>query len=64
MTRILLVDDQTLICEILKTRLEAENDFQIIGYANSGQTAIQQVEKLQPDVILMDVEMPDRKSVV
>ena len=58
MTRILLVDDQTLICEILKTRLEAEKDFQIIGYANSGQTAIQQVEKLQPDVILMDVEMP------
>ena len=58
MTRILLVDDQTLICEILQTRLEAEKDFQIVGYANNGQKAIQQVEKLQPDVILMDIEMP------
>ena len=58
MTRILLVDDQTLICEILQTRLEAERDFQVVGYANSGQTAIQQVEKLQPDVIVMDIEMP------
>ena len=58
MTRILLVDDQTLICEILQTRLEAERDFQIVGYANNGQTAIQQVEKLRPDVILMDIEMP------
>ena len=59
MTRILLVDDQTLICEILQTRLETEKDFQVVGYANNGQTAIQQVERLQPDVILMDIEMPE-----
>ena len=58
MTRILLVDDQTLICEILQTRLEAERDFQVVGYANNGQKAIQQVEALRPDVILMDIEMP------
>ena len=59
MTRILLVDDQTLICEILQTRLEAESDFRVVGHANNGQKAIQQVEKLQPDVILMDIEMPE-----
>ena len=59
MTRILLVDDQTLICEILQTRLEAESDFQVVGSANNGQKAIQQVEKLQPDVVLMDIEMPE-----
>ena len=58
MTRILLVDDRILICEILKTQLEAEDDFQIVGYVNDGQTAVQQVDKLQPDVILMDIEMP------
>ena len=58
MTRILLVDDLTLICEILQTRLEAENDFQVVGSANSGHKAIQQVEKLQPDIVLMDIEMP------
>ena len=59
MTRILLVDDQTLICEILRTQLETEKDFQVVGHANNGKTAIQQVEKLQPDVILMDIEMPE-----
>jgi YesN/AraC family two-component response regulator len=58
MIRILLVDDQVLLCEVLQTRLEKEKDFQIVGRAHDGQTAIAQVEALQPDIVLIDIEMP------
>ena len=59
MIRILLVDDQRMIRETLKSWLEPETDFQIIGTADNGITALEQVEKLHPDVVLMDLEMPD-----
>jgi YesN/AraC family two-component response regulator len=58
MIRILLVDDQVLLCEVLQTRLEKEKDFQIVGRAHDGQEAIAQVEALQPDIVLIDIEMP------
>ncbi|NES82584.1 MAG: response regulator transcription factor, partial [Moorea sp. SIO2B7] len=58
MIRILLVDDQTLICEVLKIRLEAESDFQVVGQAKNGHIAIEQVEALHPDIVLIDIEMP------
>jgi multidrug efflux pump subunit AcrA (membrane-fusion protein)/DNA-binding NarL/FixJ family response regulator len=58
MTRILLVDDQALLCEVLQTWLEAEEDFQVVGRAENGKIAIAQVEALKPDVVLMDIEMP------
>lgn len=59
MIRILLVDDQRMIRETLKSWLEPEADLQIIGTADNGITALEQVEKLHPDVVLMDLEMPD-----
>lgn len=59
MIRILLVDDQRMIRETLKSWLEPETDLQIIGTADNGITALEQVEKLNPDVVLMDLEMPD-----
>lgn len=59
MIRILLVDDQRMIRETLKSWLEPETDLQIIGTADNGITALEQVEKLHPDVVLMDLEMPD-----
>ena len=59
MIRILLVDDQRMIREALKSWLEPETDLQIIGTADNGITALEQVGKLHPDVVLMDLEMPD-----
>jgi DNA-binding NarL/FixJ family response regulator len=58
MIRLLLVDDQSLIREGLKAMLELEPDLQVIGSASNGETALEQVAALMPDVVLMDVRMP------
>lgn len=58
MINILLVDDQALLCEVLKTWLDVEPDLQVLGVAHDGQEAIAAVEKLQPDIVLMDIDMP------
>jgi DNA-binding NarL/FixJ family response regulator len=58
MIRLLLVDDQSLIRQGLKAMLELEPDLQVVGSAENGETALEQVTTLQPDVVLMDVRMP------
>ncbi len=58
MIRVLIVDDQNLIRQGLKTLLELESDLQIIGEAENGQIAVQQSDRLHPDVVLMDIRMP------
>lgn len=59
----MLVDDQTIIRQGLRSLLESQADFQIVGEAENGKIAIALVEQLdetpeQPDLILMDVRMP------
>ncbi len=58
MIRLLLVDDQQLICQGLKAMLSLESDLEVIGIAHNGKAALEQVEALQPDVVLMDLKMP------
>lgn len=58
MIRLLLVDDQSIIREGLKAMLDIEPDLQVVGTADNGQTALEQVEALHPDVVLMDIRMP------
>ena len=58
MIRILLVDDQKSIRERLKSLLETEPDFDIVGMVDNGDDAIEQVKLLIPDVVLIDMEMP------
>jgi DNA-binding NarL/FixJ family response regulator len=58
MIRILLVDDQKMIREGLKILLELEKDFQIIGTADNGLTAVEKVKKLRPDIVVMNLDMP------
>lgn len=58
MIRILIVDDQSLICEGLQTMLNLQPDFEVVGTASNGEMAIEQVTALQPDLVLMDVRMP------
>ena len=64
MIRILLVDDQPLFVESLRMSLESYvDDFQVIGIAKNGGIAIEMALDLVPDVILMDVHLPDINGV-
>jgi DNA-binding NarL/FixJ family response regulator len=56
---ILIVDDHTLFRTGIRKMLEAEPDMRVVGEAASGQEALEQARKLLPDVILMDIQMPD-----
>lgn len=58
MTTVLIVDDLSSIREFLKINLSSEPDIQIVGLADNGQAAIAQVGEHQPDIVLMDIEMP------
>lgn len=57
--RILIVDDQNLIRETIQMYLEQEPDLKVVGYAEDGNGALEQIEKLTPDVVILDLEMPD-----
>ena len=63
MIRILLVDDQALLCEVLQTWLDAEDDFNVVGVAHNGREAIEKVEIIHPDIILMDIDMPQMDGI-
>ncbi len=64
MIRVLLVDKQKNVRETLKSVLEAAADFDIVGMSNNGREAIELVKKLQPDVVIMDIEMPGMDGVL
>lgn len=61
--RVLLVDDQRLMREGLRTLLELEEGLEVCGEAGDGQEALQAYEQLQPDVVLMDIRMPRMNGV-
>jgi DNA-binding NarL/FixJ family response regulator len=63
MIKVLLVDDQTLIRQGIRLLLELETDIQVVGQAANGREALEQVEALRPDVVLMDVRMPEMDGV-
>lgn len=56
--RILLVDDQALFREALRTLLTVQPDFEVVGEAGNGEEAIRMAVNLRPGVILMDLRMP------
>jgi len=57
--RILLADDQTLIRAGFRALLDAEPDMEVVGEAGTGRDAVSLAERVKPDVILMDIRMPD-----
>ena len=63
MIRVLLVDDQTLIRQGIAMLLELEPDLEVVGAVGDGRAAIEAVERLHPDVVLMDVRMPEMDGV-
>jgi DNA-binding NarL/FixJ family response regulator len=61
--RILLADDHTLLRAGLKMMLNAQPDMEVIGEAQDGRQTILEAQKLQPDIILMDITMPDLNGI-
>ena len=61
--RILLVEDQTLMRQGLKTILELEPGLRVVGEAEDGKSAVKLALQLRPDIILMDVQMPNMNGV-
>jgi DNA-binding NarL/FixJ family response regulator len=55
--KILLIDDDKLVCSSLKIILSADPDIEVVGTANSGSEAIKLNKSLKPDVLLMDIRM-------
>jgi DNA-binding NarL/FixJ family response regulator len=56
--RILLADDEDLIRAGLRLILESERDFEVVGEAGNGAEAVALTRRLDPDVVLMDIQMP------
>jgi DNA-binding NarL/FixJ family response regulator len=60
--KLLIVDDLEHVRQGLRTILELAGGLKVLGEACDGLEAIQQVEQLQPDVVLMDLAIPDRRA--
>jgi DNA-binding NarL/FixJ family response regulator len=56
--RVLLVDDHSVVRQGLRMFLELDAQLEVVGEARNGEEAVQKVEELRPDVVLMDVLMP------
>ena len=56
--RVLIVDDSTFFQRQIQKMLAVDQMFEVVGTAINGQEAVEKAEKLRPDVITMDVEMP------
>ncbi len=56
--RLLLVDDHTILREGIRTLLESQPDFEVVGEAENGRAALALTRQLAPDIVLMDLAMP------
>src|ERR671918_2749603 len=63
MIRTLIVDDQTLVRTGFRMILEAETDIEVVGEASDGQEAVTLAQELAPDIVLMDIRMPNMDGV-
>jgi two-component system LytT family response regulator len=57
--RALLVDDEPLALENLRVALEAHDDIDVVGVAGDGRSAVRLIQELDPDLLFLDVQMPD-----
>ncbi len=62
-TRVLLVDDHAVVRAGLRMLLAADAELEIVGEAETGAEGIQRADELKPDVVLMDISMPDMNGI-
>ncbi|CCI84946.1 response regulator transcription factor [Lactobacillus pasteurii] len=58
MIKIFLAEDQTMLGSALAMLLDLEDDFEVVGTANNGKDALEEIIELQPTVTILDIEMP------
>ena len=58
MIRIVLAEDQRMLLGALGSLLDLEEDMEVVGKASNGEKALDLVNRLQPDICIMDIEMP------
>lgn len=63
MLHILLVDDQNIVRQGLQALLESKAELKVVGTASDGNSAIEQVKILKPDIVLIDIEMPGMSGI-
>lgn len=63
MIRLMLVDDHAVLRDGLKNILDLETDIEVIGEAENGEIAIEKAGELMPDVILMDINLPEKNGI-
>jgi NarL family two-component system response regulator LiaR len=61
--RVLVADDHAIVCKGIRALLATEPDIEVVGEAENGREAVTEAEKLQPDVILMDLVMPEMDGI-
>ncbi len=61
--RILLVDDHKIVCEAITSLLENELGMEVVGQAEDGRRAVELVRKLHPNVVVMDIVMPNLNGI-
>ena len=62
--RVLIVDDIAETRENIRKLLQFENDLEVVGSANTGRSGVDQSKELKPDVVLMDINMPDMDGII
>jgi len=60
---VVLADDHTIVRDGLRALLEANPDIKVVGDAANGRQAVSQVKELRPDVVIMDISMPDLNGI-
>lgn len=56
--RILIVDNNVELCQILHQFLDSHGDFEVVGIAHDGEQALKEIQRLEPDLVLLDITMP------
>lgn len=62
MIRIVIAEDQRMLLGALGSLLNLEEDMEVVGQAKDGEEAIELVDRLQPDICIMDIEMPKKSG--
>jgi DNA-binding NarL/FixJ family response regulator len=63
MIRVILADDHAVVRDGLRVLLEAQSDFEVVGVAANGRQAVRLVHELHPDVVVMDIAMPELNGI-